>query len=548
MEDKAPIPEGARVAIVGAGPAGALLAIALLDAARARRTPVQVLLFHAGRSRRRRIAIDNSAVAQLAAAGIPLPAAGVAPLQGTRAAFGRACAERPGQLHAAVCGSGDGDDFAAWLRAVAVQKGAVLHHRAVESICAAGAAGYTVRAAGASLRVETVVLACGAAAPIAARVPGHRPPPIWRGCAAEVEVDPAAGPLAPWATTIRGAAGIDVHLLPGDCDDQVLGVGPDVGPADLAEALLAAVGNGVLPPVRLRDPRRVFLPAGVARPALPAIGDALGGAPDGHRLAEAARQAQLLAAAWLDGGPDAMLEAARAASVRMEGRIRRSIRRARRWRRRREATVELAVRREARRPPGDRPVADLLLRGAASPDVAGATPLRTLRALLALLVAWLLILWRAALGGATPPPRNRSERVFVVDDDEEVAEQLCAFLADRGVECVPFGDGMSAVAAAARERPAAVVLDVALPWLDGPSVCRVLRRREPIPVFVATALPLSMARAEAEAAGATAVLAKPIDPHELGMRLQAYVPVRQRRQQAPPPRPPREDAARPPAG
>lgn len=544
------LPEGARVAIVGAGPAGCLMAIALLDAAQARRRPLQVTLLHGGAPRRRRILVDGAALARFASAGVPIPEGVLVPLHGARGIHGRAQADLPLPLFAAPRDTGGPDDLVDHLRATAMERGARLIHRAAETIHAAPDGGWTVRAGGASLRAEAVVLACGAGAPLAARLPGHQPPPVWRACAADLEAAPDAPSLAPWATRIHGEGGLpDLWILSAEGDEQALAVGEDAGPAALAEALLAAVGNGRLPPLRLRNPRRVFLPAGVARPALPALGDALGGAPGACDLARLVAQAQTLAAAFHDGGPEAMLDAARAEALRLEPRVRREMRRARRWKARPRALVERAVAREVGRPAAWQPVHQSLAASAAPGGAGSRAWLLALQTFFAFLLAWILVAWDGVWRRGAPRPLARSNEVFVVDDDAELAELVCEYLQGRGIACVPFRDGMSAVAAAARERPAAVVLDVALPWLDGPTICRALQRNGPVPVFLATALPLPLARPEGEAAGATAVLSKPLDLAGLALRIQAWVPARPpgaaRTQR--PQLPEAADAAQPPA-
>lgn len=517
------IPEGARVAIVGAGPAGCLLAIALLDAAQVRRRPLQVILFHGGGRARGSVLLDAAAIARLGACGVQLPDFADTKLHGVRAIKGRAQSEATAAVHLVPRAT-----LLERLRAAAQERGAQLLERAVDTVHPAGDGGWTVRAAGASMRAEAVVLACGAGSPLPLRIEGHQPPPVWRACAAGLDREPDAPGVGPWATRVHGADGTaDLWLVGGDgaAAEQALAVGEDVAPARLAEALLAAVASGRVPAVRPRDPRRVFLPAGVARPTLPAVGDALGGAPVAWRLARASAQAHALAAAFFDGGPQAMLDCCRADALRLDAEVRRALRGMRRWKARPDALVERAAAREQGRPPAWQPVRRALAASAAPAESGPRDLLLALWALVAFAIAWVLLATDRLRGGGARRPPPPAGRVFVVDDDADQAALVCEYLESRGVPCVPFLDGMAAVAAAARERPAAVVLDVALPWLDGSAVCRTLRAHANVPVFLATALPLSLARPEGDAAGATAVLAKPLDLAGLALRLQAYVPV-----------------------
>lgn len=520
-----PVPEGARLAIVGAGPAGCLLAIALLDAARARRRSLQISLFHGGGERPRgRMVLDEAALAALSSAGLPLPSLATVPMAGIRTVVGRQEVRQPLALFAAPRGGGSEVDLVAMLRDCARGRGATLVPSRVDEIRPAGGGGYTVRAAGASVRADAVVLACGAGAPIAASVAGHRPPPVWRCCQASLEIDPEVPREEGWLTRVVGhGMRPDLWLLSAEGDDEILAVGEEAGPRQLAEALLGAVAQGRIPPARLLHPRSVFLPAGVAEPGLPTLGTALGGTPEERSFARIAAEAQALAAAFFEGGAEAMLERSRAEALRLGTRVRRRMRRTRRWRRARPL-VERALAREAVRPADRRPIHRTL--ATASRERRGEGLLLALRTLLALLSSWLLLRWERLRGWSAPPPLPSNGKVFVVDDDADQAEGLCDQLAHLGIEAIPFADGMAAVAAAARERPAAVILDVALPWVDGPTVCRSLRQEADLPVFLATALPLPLVRRQAIEAGATAILSKPIDLPSLVGRLPPRVRMR----------------------
>jgi DNA-binding NarL/FixJ family response regulator len=100
-------------------------------------------------------------------------------------------------------------------------------------------------------------------------------------------------------------------------------------------------------------------------------------------------------------------------------------------------------------------------------------------------------------------------RVLVVDDEALVRVMLRAAL-EREPRCRAVGeaaDGAEALAAAQRLRPDAVVLDLAMPGLDGLAVATRLRERRPgcaIVVFSAS----EDARGAAMAAGADRFVAK----------------------------------------
>ena len=81
-----------------------------------------------------------------------------------------------------------------------------------------------------------------------------------------------------------------------------------------------------------------------------------------------------------------------------------------------------------------------------------------------------------------------SDRVLVCDPSPQSQRALRVILREAGYEVVLTATGRDALAAAARERPRAVILELALPDLDGIEVCRRLRRRVEAPIVVLSAL------------------------------------------------------------
>jgi two-component system OmpR family response regulator len=73
------------------------------------------------------------------------------------------------------------------------------------------------------------------------------------------------------------------------------------------------------------------------------------------------------------------------------------------------------------------------------------------------------------------PEQDRRPRVLVVDDEDNIAFLVGSALGLAGYAVTAAASGSEALAAAERERPDAVVLDVMLPDLDGFEVLRRLR-------------------------------------------------------------------------
>jgi DNA-binding response OmpR family regulator len=115
-------------------------------------------------------------------------------------------------------------------------------------------------------------------------------------------------------------------------------------------------------------------------------------------------------------------------------------------------------------------------------------------------------------------------RVLVVEDDPTVAEVVRTYLGNAGLEVESAADGVTALAVAARTRPALVVLDLMLPGLSGLEVCRRLRETRPdLPVIMLTALGEEADRVVGLELGADDYLVKPFSPRELVLRVQSVL-------------------------
>ena len=114
--------------------------------------------------------------------------------------------------------------------------------------------------------------------------------------------------------------------------------------------------------------------------------------------------------------------------------------------------------------------------------------------------------------------------MLVVDDEPAVRQALDRALRFEGYDTETADDGPSALAAHA-ERPAdAIVLDVAMPRMDGLEVCRRLRNAgDPTPVLMLTARAAVNERVEGLDAGADDYLVKPFALEELLARIRALL-------------------------
>jgi CheY-like chemotaxis protein len=114
---------------------------------------------------------------------------------------------------------------------------------------------------------------------------------------------------------------------------------------------------------------------------------------------------------------------------------------------------------------------------------------------------------------------TETKRILVVDDEADIREvaQL-ALEAVGGFGVTLASCGREALELARAEAPDAILLDVMMPDLDGPSTVALLRQdaaTRDIPVVLLTAKVQAADRRRLEALGVAAVMAKPFDPMTL---------------------------------
>jgi two-component system, OmpR family, response regulator MprA len=114
--------------------------------------------------------------------------------------------------------------------------------------------------------------------------------------------------------------------------------------------------------------------------------------------------------------------------------------------------------------------------------------------------------------------------VLLVDDDASIRRMLERTLSAEGYDVAAVADGGAALAAVERSVPDLVVLDVAMPGLDGLAVTRRLRAKGlAVPVLLLTARDALEERVAGLDAGADDYLVKPFEAQELSARLRALL-------------------------
>ncbi len=114
--------------------------------------------------------------------------------------------------------------------------------------------------------------------------------------------------------------------------------------------------------------------------------------------------------------------------------------------------------------------------------------------------------------------------VLLVDDDAPIRRMLERTLTAEGYEVAAVPDGGAALAQVERSMPDVIVLDVAMPGIDGLAVTRRLRAKGlPVPILLLTARDAVHERVAGLDAGADDYLVKPFDVDELSARIRALL-------------------------
>jgi two-component system response regulator MtrA len=110
--------------------------------------------------------------------------------------------------------------------------------------------------------------------------------------------------------------------------------------------------------------------------------------------------------------------------------------------------------------------------------------------------------------------------ILVVEDEAAIAEVLRLNLSRAGYGVQVERDGLAGLAAVRTHRPAAIVLDVGLPGIDGIELCRRLRTEQDwTPVLFVTARDDEVDRIVGLELGADDYITKPFSPRELVARV-----------------------------
>ncbi|QAY68847.1 response regulator transcription factor [Xylanimonas protaetiae] len=120
-------------------------------------------------------------------------------------------------------------------------------------------------------------------------------------------------------------------------------------------------------------------------------------------------------------------------------------------------------------------------------------------------------------------PNASAATILVVEDEPAIATAVAQRLTAEGWRVEVARDGLSAVDAAARLRPDAVVLDVMLPGIDGLEVTRRIQAENPVPILMLTARDDETDMLVGLGVGADDYMTKPFSMRELVARVKALL-------------------------
>ncbi len=113
--------------------------------------------------------------------------------------------------------------------------------------------------------------------------------------------------------------------------------------------------------------------------------------------------------------------------------------------------------------------------------------------------------------------------ILVVDDEPKIVQIARDYLERAGFRVLASGDGSTVLPMVRSAKPDLIVLDLALPEMDGLDVTRALRKESAVPIIMLTARADEADRLVGLELGADDYIVKPFSPKELVARVRAVL-------------------------
>jgi DNA-binding response OmpR family regulator len=127
----------------------------------------------------------------------------------------------------------------------------------------------------------------------------------------------------------------------------------------------------------------------------------------------------------------------------------------------------------------------------------------------------------------------KGRRVLLIDDDEDVRSMVRRLYEGNEAEVIEASTGSEGLRALYGSRPDLVLLDVAMPELDGWGVLTRIREVTDVPVLMLTASDRELEKVRALQAGADDYVTKPLGLQELLVRSEALLRRQRSEEEAP---------------
>ena len=111
--------------------------------------------------------------------------------------------------------------------------------------------------------------------------------------------------------------------------------------------------------------------------------------------------------------------------------------------------------------------------------------------------------------------------LLLVDDEKNIVELERMYLEKEGYQIEVAYDGKAALEKFRATKPAAIILDLMLPGIDGWEICRRIRQESDVPIIMLTARDQDVDKIVGLELGADDYLTKPFNPRELVARVKA---------------------------
>jgi DNA-binding response OmpR family regulator len=117
----------------------------------------------------------------------------------------------------------------------------------------------------------------------------------------------------------------------------------------------------------------------------------------------------------------------------------------------------------------------------------------------------------------------RSGTILLVEDEEDIASLVRAYLENDGFRVIWVARGADGVAALEQHEIRLAILDLQLPDADGLDLCRLIRQTSRLPIVIVTARDEEVDRITGLELGADDYVTKPFSPRELVARVRAVL-------------------------